>query len=178
MDCSFRSGLWLILTTIFADVFFRRQFPASEPGSVFVLLRPRDTTLLVRLCGHRKPDTERRTDADCGVPFAGSWARYLAALVLVGLLPIFKLSAALIGCAALAGFLVERVIQRRWKALTEVTVAVAVPAAVAGGVFSSSCRQFIRSSLICAVALKSLAASVPLCRLAGHISNSCRLSKR
>ena len=53
----------------------------------------------------------------------GSWARYLAALALVGLLPMFKLSAALISCAALMGFLIEMFIQRRWKALSVAAVA-------------------------------------------------------
>ena len=38
----------------------------------------------------------------------GGLTRYVAALVLVGLLPLFKLTAGMVGIAALAGFLFER----------------------------------------------------------------------
>ena len=51
--------------------------------------------------------------------------------MLLGLLPLFKLTAGIVGLAALAGFLVERAIGRRWKALPEAALAALVPVAVA-----------------------------------------------
>ena len=85
----------------------------------------------------------------------GSWWRYAVALVLIGFLPLFKLTAFLAACGALAGF-VERALQRRSKALAEVALAAVVPATVAiAGVslgdvpfhgISAGQRQYLRGS--------------------------------
>ena len=130
----FQAGLWLILATIFADIFFRAGFPLRNLAMFsfcFALATP--------LFWFNSVGTENLMLAGALMLIVvfhlrGSLARYLAALALVGLLPMFKLSAALIGLTALTGFLVERVIHRRWKALTEATVTAVVPAAVATSV--------------------------------------------
>ena len=130
----FQAGLWLILAAIFADIFFRAQFPLRNIALFtfcFALATPYfwfdyvgtenlmlAGALMLVVVFHRR----------------GSWARYMAVLLLVGLLPMFKLSAAVIGLSALSGFLVERAIQRRWKALLEAAATLIVPTAVFAGV--------------------------------------------
>ncbi len=130
----FQAGLWLILAAIFADIFFRAGFPLRNlalfsfgfalatplfwfdfVGTEYLMLAG---ALMLIVVFHER----------------GSWARYIIALALVGLLPMFKLSAALIGLTALSGFLVERAIQRHWKALPEAAVTLIVPTAVFTGV--------------------------------------------
>src|SRR5260370_24129304 len=46
-----------------------RWFRASEPGPVFVLLRPGGTTFLVQFSRDRKPDAGWCADPDCDLPF-------------------------------------------------------------------------------------------------------------
>ena len=130
----FQAGLWLILATIFADTFFRAGFPLRNLA-LFSFCLALETPLF--WFDSMATTNLMLTGALILIVvfhLRGSLARYLAALALVGLLPMFKLSGALIGLTALMGFLVERVIHRRWKALTEATVTVVVPAAVATAV--------------------------------------------
>lgn len=130
----FQTGLWLILAMIFADIFFRANFRLRNLALFsfcFALATP--------LFWFDYVGTEDLILAGALMLIVmfhlhGSPVRFLAALTLLGLLPMFKLSAALIGLGALAGFAVERLIHRRWEALPEVMVTVAVPAAVASTV--------------------------------------------
>jgi hypothetical protein len=126
----FQTALWLSVTTIFADLFFRADialrnlaffslcFGMAAPLFWFNFLGTENLmlvgALILMLIFHLR----------------GGLTRYLAALVLLGLLPMFKLTAGMVGLAALAGFLVERLIERRWKVLPEVALAAVVPAAV------------------------------------------------
>lgn len=126
----FQAGLWLVLAGIFADIFFRAGFGLRNLALFsfcFALATP--------LFWFDYVGTENLMLAGALMLMVvfrlrGSRPRYLAALVLIGLLPLFKLSAALIGFAALAGFLVERVTQRRRDALADVMVALLIPATV------------------------------------------------
>src|SRR5206468_1244737 len=60
----------------------------------------------------------------------GSWIRYGGALVLIGLLPLFKLTAGMVGFAALAGFVTALAIDRHGKVLRLAALTAAVPVAV------------------------------------------------
>jgi hypothetical protein len=127
----FQAVLWLVLAAIFADLFFRGGFPVRNIALFsfcFGLAAPffwfnsfglenliLTGALLLIMMFH----------------FRGSWTRYLAALVLVGLLPLFKLTAGLIGLGALAGFLVERALRLGRSAILTATVTAVVPVAVA-----------------------------------------------
>jgi hypothetical protein len=61
----------------------------------------------------------------------GIW-RLLVTLTLIGLMPLIKLTSGMIALGALAGFLVDRIIQRGWNAWRDVVLVVAIPALVAG----------------------------------------------
>ena len=63
----------------------------------------------------------------------GSLRHYVFALIAIGITPAIKLSTCLTAAAALAGFLADRIMRDGWKARRELTLALLVPAAVAGG---------------------------------------------
>ena len=126
----FQTALWLSLATIFADVYFRAGF-ALRNLALFSFC----FGLAAPLFWFNFLGTENLMLAGALIlmlifHLRGGLTRYLAALVLLGLLPLFKLTAGMVGFAALAGFLVERAIRRRWKALPEAALAALVPVAV------------------------------------------------
>ena len=126
----FQTALWLVLATIFADIFFRAGF-ALRNLALFSFC----FGLAAPLFWFNSLGTEYLMLAGALMLIVifhlrGSLTRYVTALVLVGLLPLFKLTAGMVGFAALAGFLVERAIRRRWRALPEAILAALVPVAV------------------------------------------------
>jgi hypothetical protein len=130
----FQTVLWLVLATIFADIFFWAGFRLRNLtlfSFCFALATP---LFWFGFVGAENLMLAGALRLIAAFQLRGSWARYLAALALVGLLPMFKLSAALIGLGAITGFLVERAIERGSKALREATVTVVVLAAVAAAV--------------------------------------------
>jgi hypothetical protein len=126
----FQAGLWLVLATIFTDVFFWAGFPLRNLALFSFCLALATQLFWFNYVG---TDDLMLTGALLLIVvfyLRGSLVRYLGALTLVGALPMFKLSAAMVGLSALAGFLVERAVDRRWKALTDAAYIVAVPAVV------------------------------------------------
>ena len=86
------------------------------------------------------------------VQVRGGWIRYVAALILIGLLPLLKLKAGLFGLTALMGFLAERMISRRETVWREALIAsLVVPTVACGGLFllvpsPSALMRFARGS--------------------------------
>jgi hypothetical protein len=129
----FQGCLWLVLAAILADVFFLAGFRFRNLvlfSALFSLAAPffwflsvglenlvLAGALLLLIRFHRH----------------GGWIRYTTALLLIGLLPLLKMSAGLIGSSAIAGFLIDRFIERRWKAGPELLLAVVIPASIACG---------------------------------------------
>jgi hypothetical protein len=121
----FQSALWVVLALVFADLFFRADFPLRNLAlfSLFLGLAadlfwfeymgPENLLLvavLVLLVVHW---------------FNGGAARLLVALVLLGVLPLIKLTAAIIGFSALLGFMIAR--RRTWS---ELLLAASVPSVI------------------------------------------------
>lgn len=126
----FQTGLWLSLAAILADVFFRAGFPLRNLALFsfcFALAAP---LFWFNFLGAENLMLSGALILIVVFHLRGSFARYIAALVLVGLLPLFKLTAGMVGFTALTGFLVERAMLRRWKALPEAALTAVVPAAV------------------------------------------------
>lgn len=126
----FQGGLWLLLAAILADLFFRACLPFRN-----VLLFSICFGLAAPLFWFNFSGVENLILAGALLAIVlfrmrGGWLRYLTALVLIGALPFFKLSAGMIGAAALGGFVVERALAERWKVLRLVLLTAAVPLAV------------------------------------------------
>jgi hypothetical protein len=130
----FQAAMWVVWGVIIVDVFFRAGFSVrsltvfslcfsfAAPWFWFNFLGPENLmlvgALLLLVVAHTR----------------GGWIRYVAALVLIGVLPLLKLTAGVIGLSALAGFLGERVIERRPTIWREVLAAAVVTMSVACGV--------------------------------------------
>jgi hypothetical protein len=126
----FQTSLWLSLAAILADVFFRTRFPLRNLALFSFLF-----SLAAPLFWFNSLGTENLMLAGALIlilifHLRGSLTRYVPALILVGLLPLFKLTAGMVGFTALAGFQIERVIRRRWKALPEAALSALIPIAV------------------------------------------------
>ena len=130
----FQAAMWVVWGVIVVDVFFHAGFSGrslsvfslcfsfAAPWFWFNFLGPENLmlvgALLLLVVAHTR----------------GGWIRYVAALVLIGVLPLLKLTAGVIGLSALAGFLGERVIERRPTIWREVLAAAVVTMSVACGV--------------------------------------------
>jgi len=125
----FQAFAWALLATIFADLFFRAGIPLRSlalfsmsvglASPLFWFTRNTETvfllgalTLLVL------------------VRFNGGMVRYVTALVVIGVVPLIKLSGGVHAALALCGFLIDRMILLQRKAWREVALAVVVPSAV------------------------------------------------
>ena len=148
----FQVILWFALAIIFADVFFRSGiavrnlamfsffFALAAPLFWFSVLGPENlilaAALILLMMFHSY----------------GSLFRYWTALILVGLLPLFKLSAVLIGAVAIFGLLVERIVERRRNIIAECACAVIIPVFTFTTIFfallpsSSALWRFLRGT--------------------------------
>jgi hypothetical protein len=149
----FQAGLWLVLAVIFADLFFRGRFPV------------RNLVLFSFCFGLSAPifwfngfGVENLVLAGALLlmvlfRFRGSLVRYVGALALIGTLPLFKLTACMMGFAALAGFLIERAISLGRKALPLALLTAVLPVATGLGLCLwaigsvSSVLSYLRGSL-------------------------------
>ena len=100
----FQAGLWLILATIFAEIFFRAGFPLRNLALFSFCFALATPLFWFNFVGTENLMLAGALMLIVVFHLRGSLAHYLGALVLVGLLPMFKLSAALIGLLALSGF--------------------------------------------------------------------------
>src|SRR5258708_888781 len=71
----------------------------------------------------------------------GGLARYVTALALLGIIPLIKLTGAMIAGGALAGYVADRIIRLRRKSWPSVALAVTVPL----GVFAAGCWSTLPS---------------------------------
>jgi hypothetical protein len=130
----FQFCLWAVLGAILFDVFarggfrlrnlavFAAGFCLTSPFFWFNSLGPENLMLvaaLLLLVMYR---------------LRGEWLRYVGALLFIGAMPLFKMSAGVLGAAALVGFLVERVIDHGVKAWREVLAAAIIPVSITCGV--------------------------------------------
>jgi hypothetical protein len=149
----FQSIVWVVLIAILADLFFRSGaarrnlilftafFALSAPLYWFNYMGLESLLLmgaLVLLVVERT---------------RGGFARYLIALLLIGIIPLIKLTGAMIACGALGGYLIDRVIRLRLKAWPSVALAATVPlgAAALGCLFTlpswDALARFVRASM-------------------------------
>lgn len=127
---AFQGLLWLALIVILADLYFCAQlatknlwffalfFSLSAPLYWFNFMGPENLVLagaLILLVLHRQ---------------RGGVGRYVAALALIGILPLIKLTGGMVGAGAVAGYLIEKTVRRDKGVVREAALALAVPVAV------------------------------------------------
>jgi hypothetical protein len=124
---AFQCGTWLVLTAIFADLFFRTEltlrqltvfslcFGFSAPLYWFNYMGLENLLLsgmLVLLVVER---------------WRGGIVRYAGALALAGVIPLVKLTGGMIAAGAVAGFLLDRIVRLRSKAWSHAVLAPVIP---------------------------------------------------
>jgi hypothetical protein len=130
----FQASVWLILIAILFDLFYRGGFGVRSLALFSFCMGLACPQFWVETLGTEYQMLAGALFLLLGYQRRGGWIRYAGALLLIGFLPLFKITASLLGFAALAGFLINRAIERGKKALPEALLAV-VPAAVACSVF-------------------------------------------
>ncbi len=120
-----QSALWVVLALVFADLFFRADFPLRNLAFFSLFLG-----LAADLFWFEYMGPENLVLAAALVLLVVHWfragtARLLVALVLIGVLPLIKLTAAIIGFSALWGCMVAR---RRTR--SELLLAASVPSVI------------------------------------------------
>jgi hypothetical protein len=128
---TFQACLWILLSFVFADLFFRVGISLRNLTLFSLCL-----CLSAYLYWFDFVGLENLILACALVLLTiyrmhGGLSRYCISLALVGLLPFIKLSAGLFGVTALLGFLVFRTMQPRQKISSELTLAVIIPVATA-----------------------------------------------
>jgi hypothetical protein len=143
LGLAFQLALWILLASVYIDLFLRARIPLGRlalfglcvglASPLFWFNRNSEDvlvagvlTLLVLVRFDQPADAPPGGEAR----LAGTnRRRYVSALVLIGILPLIKLSGGIHGALALAGFLLDRVLTLRRAAWREVLLALLVPAA-------------------------------------------------
>ena len=133
---AFQAGLWLCLAAIYQDLFFRAGFPLRNLALFSFCLGLATPMFWFAYVGSENLMLVGALVLLVVFHARGGLGRYAAALALVGLLPAFKLTAALIGFTAIAGFLAHRVVTRQGDRARELALTLGVPALVIAAVFA------------------------------------------
>lgn len=130
----FQGCLWLVLGTIFADVFVRGGFRIQNLALFSFCFGLAAPLFWFNSLGPENLMVAGALLLIVMFQVNGGWTRYVAALLTIGALPLFKMSAGVLGASALMGFLTARLIDRRRKAWPEILLAALVPVTITCGV--------------------------------------------
>ena len=148
----FQICTWVLLGAIFTDLFFRAAIPLRNL-CLFSLAVGLASPLFWYNYNNDYLFSAGALTLLVLVRFDGGMARYVTALVIIGIVPLIRLNGGIDGALALCGFLVDRVILLRWKAWREVALAAVVPiASAAVGLWLTvpsltALRRYVRGSL-------------------------------
>jgi hypothetical protein len=126
----FQVCAWALLSTIFADLIFRAGIPLRNLG-LFSLTVGLAAPLFWYNYNNDYLFSAGALTLLVLVRFDGGMVRYVTALVIIGIVPLIKLSGGIDAALALLGFLVDRAILLRWKAWREFALAAVLPLASA-----------------------------------------------
>ena len=127
----FQCIVWVVLIAIYADLYFRSGFPLRNLAMFAVYFGLSGPLYWFNYMGMENLLLGAALTLLVVTRFRGGMTRYVIALVLIGIIPLIKLSGAMIVGAALVGFLADRLINERGKAARYVALAAIVPLAVA-----------------------------------------------
>jgi hypothetical protein len=142
-----QAGLWIVLAWILADLFFRTPLPLRNLALFAVFFGLSGPLFWFNGAGLESLMVAAALLLLINYHFHGQRFRFILALCLAGIAGLIKLTAGLVLTLALIGFLLERFIRIRKKALPELALAVAVPACVfiaVSAIFIPSVEGLIR----------------------------------
>jgi hypothetical protein len=127
-----QAGLWVLVAWTLASFFFRTPLPLCNLASFAVFFGLSGPMFWFNGAGLENLLVAVGLLLLVNYHFYGSRFRFILALCIVGVAALVKLTAGLILALSLVGFLLERIILIRRKALWELTLAVAVPISAFG----------------------------------------------
>jgi hypothetical protein len=123
----FQAALWLLLIAVFVDLFFRNGIQRRNLAVFSVFFALSAPLYWFNYMGIENLMVAATLILLFLVRVRGGTLRYLTALVLIGLIPLIKLTGGVIAFGALAGFLLDQIIRLRRKAVRDVTLGLVVP---------------------------------------------------
>ncbi|MEO8372766.1 MAG: hypothetical protein ABI806_26515 [Candidatus Solibacter sp.] len=137
----FQGVLWVVLAGTLADLFFRAGLRVRNLGLFTLCLSLAAPLFWFNYAGGENLLLTGALILIVTFQLRGSTARYALALVLIGLLPLFKLTAGMVGFAALAGFVAARTVDGGRKALPLAMAAALIPATLSVGISLACLRD-------------------------------------
>jgi hypothetical protein len=127
----FQFAIWALLIAIASDLFYRSGLSLRNLGAYSIFL-----SLAAPLFWFNHMGVENLLIAGVLILLVmnrlrGGMLRYVGALVLIGIIPLIKLTGGLIAGGALAGFLLDQFIRVRAKAWRELVLAAVIPTVTA-----------------------------------------------
>jgi hypothetical protein len=131
----FQSVVWALLIAILADLFFRSGFPLRKLGFFTLLFALSAPLYWFNYTGMENLLLMGSLVLLVVVRSRGGLVRYVTALALCGVVPLIKLTGAMIAAGALAGYLADRIIRLRRNCWPQVVLGITIPL----GVFAAGC---------------------------------------
>ena len=141
----FQGALWTVLIILFADLFYCAGVALRNLVSLHALFQFVRPALLVQLYGVGEFAADWGTGVVSGRQAPGRAGRYVVALALAGVIPLIKLTGAMLAFGAVLGFLLDRAIRVRKQVWREIALALVVPLAAVGIGCWIRCHRSIRS---------------------------------
>lgn len=139
---AFQTCLWVVFAAAFASIFFWTPFGLANLVLFWLFLALSGPLYWANVyMGVENLMLACALTLLVAFRWRGGTPRLVTALVLIGLIPLIKLTGGLIAAGALGGFLVERAIRSRETFLREAALALLIPA----GVFAASSLSMFSS---------------------------------
>ncbi|HEY1496665.1 MAG TPA: hypothetical protein VGF49_19055 [Candidatus Solibacter sp.] len=124
---AFQAAVWALLIAVLTDLFFRSRIPLRNLAAFTIFFAISAPLYWFNYMGIENLLIAATLVLLLLTRIRGGTLRYLTALVLIGVIPLIKLTGGVIAAGALAGFLLDQIIRLRWKALRDVTLGIVVP---------------------------------------------------
>jgi len=131
---TFQVAVWGVLILAVADMFLIARFPLRNAALFVVFLGLSGPLYWFNYMGLENLLLAGALLLMTVYRWHEGRVRYLTALVMIGIIPLIKLTGGMLAAGALAGFLIDRALNLRWKVAGDALLAVFVPPLVAGGI--------------------------------------------
>jgi len=124
---AFQTAVWALLVAVFTDLFFRSRISLRNLAAFTIFFGLSAPLYWFNYMGIENLLIAAALILLFLARIRGGTVRYLTALVLIGIIPLIKITGGVIAAGALAGFLLDQIIRLRWRALRDVTLGIVVP---------------------------------------------------
>ena len=131
---TFQFIIWAILIGVLADLFFSCRLPLRNLAAFTVCFGLSAPLFWFNRVGLDNLLLAAALISLVAFRWRGNYFRFITALVLIGVTPMIKSTSTMLAVGALAGFLVDRAIERRGRIAGEAVLALIVPTSIASAI--------------------------------------------